>query len=231
LSSSQECNGRQSPPIVTNKRPTPQGSAMRHSHCETALALTTLLLLLSACRQEQLSLPVTHAADSETQSVSGVSSEATFLRTARTTEEKYEPAPGASCYTFFLLRPRNQRATAVQARLKQADKMAAALDSRTVTVDLLGDHANILSLKAPAQWPAPPVYADRLSAIIEDYFRSPDIEDYMCNSGFAEVRLSVLGLNDRRIHPLWTARVTSEGLLKIGADGEQLTAEDPLSLP
>ena len=36
----------------------------------------------------------------------------------------------------------------------------------------------------------------------------------MCDSGFAEVRLSARGLNDRRIHPIWTARITSEGLVK-----------------
>ena len=109
--------------------------------------------------------------------------------------------------------------------------MSAALDSRTVTVDIIGDHANILSLQAPVQWPPPPAYADRLSAIIEDYFAAPEIADYMCNSGFAEVRLSALGLNDRRLHPLWTARVTSEGLLRVGSDGEQAADADPLPLP
>jgi hypothetical protein len=204
---------------------------MRHSHGETALAVTTLLLLLTACRQDQLSLPVTHAAGSETSAVSELSSGPTFLRTADTIREDVKPAPGASCYTFFLRRPRSQRATAVQARLRQADKMAAALDSRTVIVDLEGDHANILSLQAAVNWPAPPTYAERLSAVIEDYFAAPDIEDYMCNTGFAEVRLSARGLNDHRIHPLWTARVTSEGLLKEDADGEQVAADDPLSLP
>ena len=63
--------------------------------------------------------------------------------------------PGASCYKFILLRPKDQRATAVQARLKQADAMVAALE-RTITVDLVGDHANILSLQFPMRWPAPP---------------------------------------------------------------------------
>jgi hypothetical protein len=38
----------------------------------------------------------------------------------------------------------------------------------------------------------------------------------MCNSGFDEVRLSARGLNDRRTHLIWTARITTEGLLKLG---------------
>jgi hypothetical protein len=89
-------------------------------------------------------------------------------------------------------------------------------------VDLVGDHANILSLQFPVRWPAPPSYSDRVSTIVENYFSSPDVEDNLCNSGFDEVRLQARGLNDRRIHPIWTARVTSEGLLKLGPDGEQL---------
>jgi hypothetical protein len=39
--------------------------------------------------------------------------------------------------------------------------------------------------------------------------------------------LSARGLNDGRIHPIWTARVTSEGLLKVGPDGEQLATFTP----
>jgi hypothetical protein len=100
--------------------------------------------------------------------------------------------------------------------------MMAALNSRVITVDLVGDHANILSLQFPVRWPAPPSYADRVSAVVEKYFSSPDVEDDLCNSGFDQVRLQAWGLNDRRIHTIWTARVTSEGLLKIGADGDQL---------
>ncbi len=167
------------------------------------LALTPLLFLLTACRQEQLSLPVAHAAGSEEFHAA--------LR--RTSEEVYRPSPSESCYSYILLRPRDQRATAVQARLKKADEMAAAFGSRTVTVDLVGDHANILSLQFPVVWPAEP-YSSRVSSVIEGYLSAPDIQDYMCNSGFAEVRLSARGLNDRRIHPIWTARITSEGLVK-----------------
>jgi hypothetical protein len=101
--------------------------------------------------------------------------------------------------------------------------MVAALDSRTITVDLVGDHANILSLQFPVRWPAPASYSDRVSTIVEKYFSSPEVEDDLCNSGFDQVRLQARGLNDhRRIHPIWTARVTSEGLLKLGPDGEQL---------
>ena len=33
----------------------------------------------------------------------------------------YQPAPIESCYAYILLRPKDQRATAVQARLKKAD--------------------------------------------------------------------------------------------------------------
>jgi hypothetical protein len=171
-------------------------------------ALTALLLMLTACRQEQLSLPVAHAASSEPTPPVEIPSFRQVLR---------QPAPGDSCYSFILLRPKDQRATAVQARLKQADEMAAALDSRTISVDLVGDHANILSLQFPAVWPARPSYSERLSAIVEDYFSGEEVEDYLCNSGFDEVRLSARGLNDRRIHPIWTARVTSEGLLKTTA--------------
>jgi hypothetical protein len=182
--------------------------------------VTALLLLLTACRQEQLSLPVTHAASAGPQSAMELS-----LHPVSS-----EPAPGESCYSFILLRPRDQRAVAVQARLTQADKMAAALDSRTFSVDIVGDHANILSLQYPVQWPAPRAYTDQVSAVVEDYFASADVEDYMCISGFAEVRLSAKGVNDHRIHPLWTARVTSEGLLKVAIDGQQLATVDPVSL-
>jgi hypothetical protein len=180
------------------------------------LALSALLWMLTACRQEQLSLPITHAAVSQGQS-------ATTIAPA---PDPFSLEPGANCYKFILLRPKDQRATAVQVRLKRADAMVAALD-RTVTVDLVGDHANILSLQIPLRWPGPPSLADHVSTIVENYFSSPDVEDDFCNSGFAEVRLSARGLNDGRIHPIWTARVTSEGLLKLGPDGEQLATFTP----
>jgi hypothetical protein len=178
------------------------------------VALTALLWMLTACRQEQLSLPITHAAVSEPQPPAAVA--------PVPQPSLVEPEPGSSCYSFILLRPKDQRAIAVQARLKQADAMVAALDSRTITVELVGDHANILSLQFAVRWPAPPSYSDRVSTIVENYFSSPDVEDNLCNSGFDEVRLQARGLNDRRIHPIWTARVTSEGLLKLGPDGDQV---------
>jgi len=128
------------------------------------------------------------------------------------------PKPGSSCFAFIPLRPKNQQADAVQERLRQADEMAAALDSRTVTVDLVGDHANILSLEFPVSWPAPPFYAQRVSTLIERYFSAAQVEDDLCNAGFAAVKLSLRGLKDRRLHPIWTARVTSEGLLKQGQE-------------
>jgi hypothetical protein len=183
------------------------------------LALTALLWMLTACRQEQLSLPVTHAAVAQLQSP---------VSTAPPPQPSQAgPEPGSSCYSFTLLRPKDQRAVAVQARLKQADVMMATLDSRVIRVNLVGDHANILSLQFPVRWPAPPNYADRVSAVVEHYFSSPDVEDDLCNSGFDQVRLQAWGLNDRRIHPIWTARVTSEGLLKLGDDGEELASVHP----
>jgi hypothetical protein len=167
------------------------------------LTFTTLLLLLTGCREEQLTLPVTHAAMTPPQPKPD---------TPRA-PAKGELKPGSSCFGFIPLRPKNQRADAVQERLRQADEMAAALDS-TVTVDLVGDHANILSLEFPVNWPAPPLYTQRVSSIVERYFSAEDVEDDLCNAGFAAVKLSLRGLNDRRVHPIWTARVTSEGLLK-----------------
>jgi hypothetical protein len=167
------------------------------------LALTPLLFLLTACRQEQLSLPVAHAAGMEE-----------FHAAVQTRSPAIYPTGiHDSCYSYILLRPPAQRADAVQARLRKADEMEAAFSAQTVTVDLLGDHANILSLQFPVVWPAES-YAGRVSSVIEDYFSSPEIQDYMCNSGFAEVRLAARGRNDRKVHPLWTARITSTGLVK-----------------
>jgi hypothetical protein len=167
--------------------------------------LTTLLLMLTACRQERLSLPVAHAAGTEE-----IRSEV-----QRVPQQILRPPPTQSCYSFMLLRPKDQRAIAVQARLKKADELAAAFHRSKVAVDLVGDHANILSLQFPVVWPAEPAYAKRVSSIVEDYLTSPDVQDYMCNTGFDEVRLSARGRNDRRIHPLWKARITTEGLLKL----------------
>jgi hypothetical protein len=170
------------------------------------LVLTTLLFMLTACRQEELSLPVAHAAGTEE----------SHPDVRPLSQEILQPPASQSCYSFILLRPPDQRATAVQARLKKADELAAAFHPSKLAVDLVGDHANILSLQFPAVWPAEPAYAARVSSIVEDYLTSPDVEDYMCNSGFDEVRLSARGLNDRRTHPIWTARITTEGLLKLG---------------
>jgi hypothetical protein len=169
------------------------------------LVISTLLLMLTACRQEHLSLPVAHAAGTEE-----IRSEA-----QRPTNEILPPPMSQSCYSFMLLRPKDQRAIAVQARLKKADELSSAFHPSKVAVDLIGDHANILSLQFPVVWPADPAYASRVSSIVEDYLTTPDVQDYMCNSGFDEVRLSARGRNDRRLHPIWTARITTEGLLKL----------------
>jgi hypothetical protein len=189
------------------------------------LALGALLwMMVTPHRQERLSLPITRATVSQAQPITV--SQPQPITPIATTPEPVSLEPGTSCYKFILLRPTDQRATAVQVRLNQADAMVAAL-KRTITVDLLGDHANILSLQLPMRWPAPPSVADHVSTIVENYFSSPDVEDDLCNAGFAEVRLSARGLNDGRIHPIWTARVTSEGLLKLGPDGEQLATFSP----
>jgi hypothetical protein len=174
------------------------------------VAVTTLLCILTACRQEQLSLPVTHASGTE---VSRVPVE------PATTQQPNQPQATESCYSYILLRPREQRATAVQARLKKADQMTKAFAARKVTVDLVGDHANVLSVRFPSTWPDAS-YTDRISAVIEQYFSSQEVEDYMCSAGFDEVRLSARGLKDGRIHPIWTAHVTSVGLIKDPATEE-----------
>jgi hypothetical protein len=168
------------------------------------LTLTTLLFLLTGCRQE-LTLPVTHAAVEQPQAAS------------TRTPQPGDLAPGSSCFEFIPLRPKEQRADAVQERLRQTDEMAAAL-ARTITVDLTGDHANVLSLSFPVKWPATPSYTKRVSTIVERYFSSNEVTDNLCNAGFAAVRLSLRGLNDQRLHHLWTARVTAEGLLKQDPD-------------
>ena len=175
------------------------------------LLLTPLLFMLTSCQQEQLSLPVTHAA----------STQETRSEIQRPPVEPVDQFPPIeNCYAYILLRPKEQRAIAVQARLKKADLMSAAFGSRTVTVDLLGDHANILSLQFPVVWPYQASYLNRIRSVVEEYFAAPDVRDYLCNAGFAEVRLAVRGINDRRIHPVWTARVTSVGLVKDGEDEE-----------
>jgi hypothetical protein len=174
------------------------------------LVLTPFLFMLTSCQQEQLSLPVTHAA----------STQEARSEIQPPVEPVDQPSPIKNCYAYILLRPRDQRATAVQARLKKADLMRAAFGSRAVAVDLLGDHANILSLQFPVVWPYQPSYLNRIRSVVEDYFSTPDVQDYICSAGFAEVRLAVRGINDRRLHPIWTARVTSEGLVKDGQDEE-----------
>ena len=102
-----------------------------------ALAMLFLPCLFTACRQEQLSLPVAHADEEQTKPVADAEIQSP-------PEEIYRSQPGDNCYLFMLRRPKDQRANAVQARLKQFDQMAAALDSRTFSVELVGDHANVI---------------------------------------------------------------------------------------
>src|SRR5450755_98690 len=130
------------------------------------LVLTPFLFMLTSCQQEQLSLPVTLAASTEK-----VRSEIH----PPPVETVDQPPPIENCYAYILLRPRDQRATAVQARLKKADLMRAAFATRTVAVDLLGDHANILSLQFPVVWPYQASYLERIRSVVEDYFSTPDV--------------------------------------------------------
>jgi hypothetical protein len=198
------------------------------------LVLAPLLLLLAGCRQEQL-LPVAHAAGTEE-----------FHKLAPASDEKLQDivpaAPAArvrhgsvramlrpglhdNCYAYMVTRPKSQRASAVQARLNKADAIEAAFSAQTVDVDLLGDHANIMALQFPVLWPSE-AYAKRVSSVIEDYFSNPDVLDYMCNAGFAQVRLSARGENDGRMHLLWAARITAMGLVV-----ESRGADAPLAPP
>jgi hypothetical protein len=139
----------------------------------------------------------------------------------RITNELYRNAPPQYCYSFIRKRPREQRASAVQARLEQGDRMTAAFEPDLLTVDLIGDHANILSLEFPVAW-SDQSHISQVSSVVEEYFSSADIEDYMCSAGFAEVRLSARDVVDQHIHPIWSARVTSEGLLKSAAQQASL---------
>ena len=127
-------------------------------------------------------------------------------------------------------RPANQRAEAVQARLRHADRMTAAFDPNLLTVDILGDHANILSVEFPVVLPDKVAYVSRVSSVVDDYFSSPGIKDYLCESGFAEVRLSVRDLSDEQSYPIWRAEVTTEGLVRLGHHTVPAAAPDALSL-
>jgi hypothetical protein len=191
------------------------------------LVLAPLLLLLTACRHEQL-LPVAHAAGSDEfrASIDTKSEEARpEMEQAPETQPTAPPVspqkvkqvrrPGLhdSCYAYILMRPQAQRAAAVQARLNKADAIEAAFSSQTVDVDLEGDHANVLALQFPVVWPSN-AYQKQVSSVIEEYLSTPEILDYMCNAGFAQVKLSARGANDGRLHVLWTAKVTTEGLMK-----------------
>jgi hypothetical protein len=183
------------------------------------LATIILLSMLTACGEEQRTLSIIHGASSPMQAIgqkppvtpSPLQKPRIDMR--RITDEIYKNAPPQYCYLFILKRPRDQRANAVQARLEQADRMTAEFEPDLLTVDLIGDHANVLSLEFPVVWPAQSYVSD-VSSIVEEYFASADVEDYMCGAGFAEVRLSARGLISQRLHHIWTARVTSEGLLE-----------------
>jgi hypothetical protein len=185
------------------------------------LAVFITLLTLTACREEQPALPVVHAAGIPLQAAGQKQSPPEIhvpahnpgIDMQRITEELNKTAPPQYCYSFNRKRPRDQRADAVQARLAQADRMVAAFEPELLSVDLIGDHANILSLEFSVDWPDES-RVSQVSSIVEAYLTSVDIEDYMCGAGFAKVQLSARSVADQHIHSIWSARVTSEGLLK-----------------
>ncbi len=138
------------------------------------LVLTPFLFMLTSCQQEQLSLPVTHAASTQ---------EAHSEIQRPRVEPVDQPPPIKNCYAYILLRPRDQRAMAVQARLKKADVMSGSLWFA---------HGHSRPARRPRQYPVPAVpcrmagpavLPDRIRSVVEDYFSTPDVEDYMCNRG------------------------------------------------
>jgi hypothetical protein len=183
--------------------------------------LTSLLFLLGGCGQQQLTLPVTHAAVSPSADLNPPELE--LPPPARVepgplqaaTDTIYETTPSKTCYSYMLERPKDQQAVAVQARLRKADQMSEAFGSHLVSVDLLGDHVNVLSLQLPAVRTASSTFLRQVSSVVEDYLTEPSIQDYLCDAGFAEVRLSERSSNDGRMHPLWTARITTDGLVTV----------------
>jgi hypothetical protein len=185
------------------------------------IVVTTLLVLLTLFHKDPPSLHKISAAprlaiDTRKNSsrLAGVDPSPQYSSSLRGLTEEIAKPVEQSCYAFMLRRPASQRAEAVQARLRHADRMTEAFDPSLLTVDVLGDHANILSLEFPVVWPDKLGYVSRVSSVVDGYFSSPDIKDYLCQSGFAEVRLSARGLNDEQSHPIWKAQVTTAGLLK-----------------
>jgi hypothetical protein len=200
------------------------------------LLMLAPLLLLTACRQEQL-LPVAHAAGQEEfrssvqqahtphQVLAVDSATLTGQPSLHAARKSQRFGLHDSCYAYMMQRPKTQRATAVQARLNKADAIEAAFSAQTMDVDLVGDHANVLAMQFPVIWPNN-TYASRVSSVIEEYFSAPETLDYMCNAGFAEVRLLARGMNDGHMHTLWTAHVTAIGLVKEKRTAESLTVRD-----
>jgi hypothetical protein len=132
----------------------------------------------------------------------------------RITDELNKAAPPQYCYSFNRKRQRGQRADAAQALLAQADRMVAAFEPELLSVDLIGDHANILALEFSADWPDES-RVSQVSSIVEGYLASVDIEGYMCGAGFAEVQLSARSMADQHIHTIWSARLTKRELAEV----------------
>jgi hypothetical protein len=177
------------------------------------ILVTILLVVVTAFHQDppslHKSLPV-HRLAVDTESTSPANSALQHLT------EEFEKPVEQSCYAFMRLRPAGQQGDAVQARLRHADRMTSAFDPNLLTVDVLGDHANILSLEFPVVWPDNPAHVRQVSSVVNSYFSSPEIKDYLCQAGFDQVRLSARDVNDEKSHSIWQAQVTTDGLVRSG---------------
>ena len=125
-----------------------------------AVIMLVTLSVFTLRRESQRPQPVIDPARSEvipTSTTSGSDPSSQMHKSGidmqQITNALYKNAPPQYCYSFTRRRPSEQRANAVQARLEHADRMVAAFEPDLLTVDLVGDHANILSLEFPVAWP------------------------------------------------------------------------------
>lgn len=189
------------------------------------IVFAACLVGLVGCQRQPNEVHASHRADSRIESPNSAATAPQALQPAKIPA----PPPNAAlmnspvdCYLFARGKTASQRANAVQERLRQADQMSATLDPHIIAVDLVGDHANILSMRFAVKWPADLGYAGHVRAIIQNYFSSPAVVNGSCDAGFSKIELSAVGVNDGLLHSLWTAQFTSEGLLTLSQDGKSL---------
>jgi hypothetical protein len=194
-----------------------------------SMVFAACLVALCGCQQPPDAVLASHRTDPQIEHVDAspalpkALAPAKAVASAPLTVPQADPAllnSAVDCYLFTRRKRAAQRANAVQERLRQADRMSAALDPKIITVDLTGDHANILSLQFSVEWPDSDGYASHVRSIIERYFSSAEVADSTCDAGFSRVELSARGINDHRIHSIWTAQFTNEGLLTLSRDGQ-----------